>query len=388
MRIHDYPRYAEVIPEDDVSRLPPHARELSELLHRSRDLSPVFPDERLRAREYGFSLGPEKPAGVYLLLELRPLGPGEIGRGRVFREEALRHLVHPLVRTLCGQYTTDEQLERVPVVEVAPGLRVLLPQNLQYREGPSFLLRRALSSLNGALLSFHFFSHLWNKKRGHAAGTSPFVFLYSIDRFPFRGGSVLPGGLETFLSYEEISVLGSEFAPFFRELVFVEDRIHRTWVDARAAVYALFRVYEKLVLALVYAVYRARFYAGLVLNSDAGLRNDVRHSKYLRIFVMFNILNASLRRKPMSGIRLLLKPRIRLIKSARALLILILSRVAGISRSVACLLALAPCGGSGLGDGFVTGRDFPCGFGLFNRRLGHVRNDRFATAARGEVAEG
>src|SRR3990167_4902465 len=217
MRIHDYPRYAEVIPQHDVSRLPPHARELSELLHRSRDLSPVFPDERLSTREYGFSLGPEKPAGVYLLLELRPLGPGEIGRGRVFHEEALRHLVHPLVRTLCGQYTTDEQLKRVPVVEVAPGLRVLLPQYLQYRERPFFLFRRALSSLNGALLSFHFFSHLWNKKRGRARGHVPFRFYFQLigsrsgEAQSFRAGSrpSFPTKKSAFLGVNSLHFSGS-----------------------------------------------------------------------------------------------------------------------------------------------------------------------------------
>jgi hypothetical protein len=38
-------------------------------------------------------------------------------------------------------------------------------------------------------------------------------------------------------------------------------------------------MYEKLFFALVYAVYRARFDAGLVLYSDTRLRNNVRHSE-------------------------------------------------------------------------------------------------------------
>src|SRR6266545_434061 len=78
---------------------------------------------------------------------------------------------------------------------------------------------------------------------------------------------------------EEGRVGGGEVLPLGRDVVLVEDRLHRADGLAGAAVHALVGVDVEHAVALVDAVDRALLDAGLVLHVDAGLGDDVGHRR-------------------------------------------------------------------------------------------------------------
>src|SRR5260370_22842664 len=79
--------------------------------------------------------------------------------------------------------------------------------------------------------------------------------------------------------FEIVGVDLDEIAPLLRDLVLGKDRVDGTGVHARAAVDALIRIYEihRRRFVGVDAVHRTYLYAWCVLNSDAGLHDDVLH---------------------------------------------------------------------------------------------------------------
>src|SRR5512132_3842783 len=76
---------------------------------------------------------------------------------------------------------------------------------------------------------------------------------------------------------EEGGVGGGEDLPLGRHVIVVEDGLHRTDRLAGAAVHALLGVDVEHAVALVDAVDRTLFDAGLVLDVDAGLGDDIGH---------------------------------------------------------------------------------------------------------------
>src|SRR6266849_2363475 len=101
----------------------------------------------------------------------------------------------------------------------------------------------------------------------------------SFSRFsPGSPASVLHRArLDPWVVDEELLVHLDEVLPVGRRLVLGEDRFHRAHRLAGAAVDALIRVDVEHLRPLVDAVDRADLDAGLVLDVDARLRDDVRH---------------------------------------------------------------------------------------------------------------
>src|SRR5215208_312434 len=86
------------------------------------------------------------------------------------------------------------------------------------------------------------------------------------------------GGAERLLALgEERGVGDGEVLPLGRDVVLVEDGLHRADGLAGAAVHTLLGVDVEHAVALVDAVDRAFLDAGLVLDVDAGLGDDVGH---------------------------------------------------------------------------------------------------------------
>src|SRR6266851_811382 len=88
-----------------------------------------------------------------------------------------------------------------------------------------------------------------------------------------------------------------------RGFVLCEDRLHRTHRLARSAVDTLVRVYEELIRALVDTVDRADLDAGLVLDVDTRLSDDIRHGHSPSLVPRF-LVHADARRYPRSRLRL------------------------------------------------------------------------------------
>src|SRR5258708_26567857 len=80
--------------------------------------------------------------------------------------------------------------------------------------------------------------------------------------------------------FEIVGVDLDEIAPLLRDLVLGKDRVDGTGVDARAAVDALVRVdvVHRRGVVGVDAVHRTYLHASGVLDSDAGLHDDVCHA--------------------------------------------------------------------------------------------------------------
>src|SRR6267378_4327334 len=87
-----------------------------------------------------------------------------------------------------------------------------------------------------------------------------------------RGTGLHPGVVD-----EELFVELDELLRLLRGFVLREDRLHRTHRLARSAVDTLVGVYEELIRALVDTVDRADLDAGLVLDVDTRLGDDIRH---------------------------------------------------------------------------------------------------------------
>src|SRR5216683_1797659 len=88
-----------------------------------------------------------------------------------------------------------------------------------------------------------------------------------------------------------------------RGFVLCEDRLHRTHRLARSAVDTLVGVYEELIRALVDTVDRADLDAGLVLDVDTRLSDDIRHGHSPSLVPRF-LVHADARRYPRSRLRL------------------------------------------------------------------------------------
>src|SRR5688500_15638427 len=76
---------------------------------------------------------------------------------------------------------------------------------------------------------------------------------------------------------EEVDIGGVVFLPLLRGVILVEDRFHRAYRLARAAVDAFVRVDVEHPPALINAVARAFLDASTVLQIHTWLCNDVRH---------------------------------------------------------------------------------------------------------------
>ena len=110
--------------------------------------------------------------------------------------------------------------------------------------------------------------------------SSPPFFLFKVRSYWIL---VISGRFKAFFALEEIFVYVNEFLPFIRQFIFVKYGIHWTGVYARSAVYAFIRMYDQLIISLIYAVNRARLDTSLVLNSDTWFGNYVCHLLNLRI---------------------------------------------------------------------------------------------------------
>src|SRR5262245_12283722 len=84
-------------------------------------------------------------------------------------------------------------------------------------------------------------------------------------------------GLDSRIVLEELLIQLDEVLPLIGRLVLSEDRLDRAHRLASAAVDALVRMDVEHRVAFVDAVHRTHLDAGLVLNVDARLGDDVRH---------------------------------------------------------------------------------------------------------------
>ena len=106
------------------------------------------------------------------------------------------------------------------------------------------------------------------------------------------------GAERLFALGEERGVGGGELLPLGRHVVVVEDGLHRADRLAGAAVHALVGVDVEHAVALVDAVDRAFLDAGIVLDVDAGLGDDVGHRSALP---MQSVCDATVWSPPLPG---------------------------------------------------------------------------------------
>jgi len=113
-----------------------------------------------------------------------------------------------------------------------------------------------------------------------------------------RGAGLHPGVVD-----EELFVELDELLRLLRGFVLGEDRLHRTHRLARSAVDTLVGVYEELIRALVDTVDWTDLDAGLVLDVDTRLSNDIRHGHSPSLVPRF-LVHADARQVPRSRLRL------------------------------------------------------------------------------------
>src|SRR5260370_16926458 len=113
-----------------------------------------------------------------------------------------------------------------------------------------------------------------------------------------RGAGLHPGVVD-----EELFVELDELLRLLRGFVLGEDRLHRTHRLARSAVDTLVGVYEELIRALVDTVDWTDLDAGLVLDVDTRLSDDIRHGHSPSLVPRF-LVHADARRYPRSRLRL------------------------------------------------------------------------------------
>src|SRR5581483_3762574 len=129
--IHRQPGDAERVAEHDVRRLAAHARQLDELVHVGRHLAAMLGDESLRHAEQRLRLRAKKPGGVDQRFELRRRRLRERLRVRIFLEQHRRDQVDARVGRLRRQDRRDEQLERVPVMQLGVGVGMLRLERIE-----------------------------------------------------------------------------------------------------------------------------------------------------------------------------------------------------------------------------------------------------------------
>ncbi len=123
---HDPLVLPECVAEDDVRRLATDAREMRELVHRTRDLAAVLVHDRPSHAHETLRLVAEEPRALDAVLQVLRLRLGQRGRVGEAREQLRRHHVDAHVRALGGQNRRDEELVGIPVVERALRVRVRL----------------------------------------------------------------------------------------------------------------------------------------------------------------------------------------------------------------------------------------------------------------------
>ena len=140
-------RLAERDVEHDVRRLAADARQPLQRFAVGRDLAVVVAQQYLGQRDDVLRLVPEEPDR--LDVGNQPVdAQGHDCRRRVGDRIELRgRLVHALVRRLRGEHDGDQQLERRPVGELGPGMRVAGPQALEDRA--AFLRIHGLAGVGG-----------------------------------------------------------------------------------------------------------------------------------------------------------------------------------------------------------------------------------------------
>jgi len=121
---------AQRMSEHDVRRLAADARELRELLHVGRHLAAVFGDQLLRHPDQGFRFLTKESGRQNLRLELGGCGLRQRARISIALEKGGRDHVDARVGGLRGQDCRHQQLERVAVMQLRIGVRVLLRERL------------------------------------------------------------------------------------------------------------------------------------------------------------------------------------------------------------------------------------------------------------------
>ena len=126
MPIDRQARHAECVPEDDICGFPADARELGEEFHVRRDAALMLGDESLRHANERFRLLAEETGREDDRLELARRGFRERSRVGVLVKQRRRHHVHARVGRLRRKDRRHEQLERISIMQLRIGVRMLL----------------------------------------------------------------------------------------------------------------------------------------------------------------------------------------------------------------------------------------------------------------------
>src|SRR3954468_21380854 len=93
-------------------------------------------DDGVRRAPDAFGLAPKKSGRANHFLQRGGGGFRVIGCSAVLREQGRRYGVHSFIGALGGQYGRDQQLERIPKIELAVRVRINLRQRLYQRRDP------------------------------------------------------------------------------------------------------------------------------------------------------------------------------------------------------------------------------------------------------------
>ena len=135
--------------QDDVGRLPPHARQLHETVHILRHFAVVLLQQGLAAFADALRFVAKEAGALNVPLQFRLAGLGVIGRGSVLAKERLRDLIDANVGALGRKNRGHQQFQRRAEVERAAGVGIRGGQPLGDLGGVPFGRCRSWADLAG-----------------------------------------------------------------------------------------------------------------------------------------------------------------------------------------------------------------------------------------------
>jgi len=114
--------------QNNVRRFASDAGERQEFLHRFRDRPFELRQEPLSSSLDILGFVSKEAGRMDELLQIRKPGVGEVSRSWIPGEKCGRYQVHANIRALSGEDRRHQQLERVPMVQRTPDVRVFILQ--------------------------------------------------------------------------------------------------------------------------------------------------------------------------------------------------------------------------------------------------------------------
>jgi ferredoxin len=152
VRVHDQAlSFAVGDAQHYVCRLASNAIKLNEFVKSVRNFAVVFLSDCFAAVANRAGLVPEKPGTANQGFQLRRVGIGKIRSGAILLKQSRCHQIDPGISALGAENGRDEELQRIFVVQSAPGIGIASAQATQ--NFPTTFLHFALGNIHGSQYS-------------------------------------------------------------------------------------------------------------------------------------------------------------------------------------------------------------------------------------------